>query len=62
MNFPYNEMSEKQAQELIKKHTKDELLAMMKFKFADKSASINDEYLTNIYPKNKELVMRLIGE
>ena len=61
MNFPYNELSEKQANELIKKYSKDELIAMMKFKFADKSASINDEYINNIYPKNKELIETLLG-
>ena len=60
MNFPYDELNEKKANDLIKKYEKDELLAMMKFKFADKSSSINDEYIENIYPKNKALINRLL--
>ena len=60
MNFPYNELDEKKAEDLIKKYGKDELMAMMKFKFADKSSSINDNYIKNIYPKNRELIERLL--
>ena len=60
MNFPYNELTESKAQDLINKYEKDELIAMMKFKFADKSASINDEYINNIYPKNVILIKKLL--
>ena len=61
MNFPSNELTEKQARTLIEKYDKDELITMMKFKFADKNASINDEYIKKIYPKNCELIEGLLN-